>query len=576
MNVRNRLSTIFAAAALVATACAPTIGPESSASSPASSVIQPITRKVVTFADGYEPKAITETFVPGHQSSGNNVKLIVQDALVSNPQFQVYEPQLATELPSLDKSTWKLNPDGTVETIWRLRPNVKWHDGQPFTADDLVFTFQVSRDTSVAGVAVTPTDRLIDSVSASDPLTFVMHWNAPYAVADRTSVGDILPKHLLADLYQTDKTSFANSAVFSTEFIGLGPFRMVRWDQGSQVEAARFDDYYRGRPALDTIIVRFVSDPNALVAMALAGTADAVLSGASGSSLSLDQALEVKKRWEGTGNQVLTSQTGNVLWTEAQFNTDYARPPGVLADVVVRQALLQGIDRQSLTDVMTNGLSQVADSFYLPGEPLRSELESSIAKYPYDATRAAQLLTQAGWTRGADGVLARGSDGQRMELDFWAREGATDKVAAIITDDWKRLGVVGTPYIIPAARRTDREYEAKRPGFLCCVRVGYDTFHSGKLHQRQIPTAATNWNGINYGGYVNPRADAIVDTLNSTIDPKARLPLERDLVHEYTANVAILPMWWEIFPILLVEGVNGPRPNFMSATANMFEWDRVL
>jgi peptide/nickel transport system substrate-binding protein len=247
----------------------------------------------------------------------------------------------------------------------------------------------------------------------------------------------------------------------------------------------------------------------------------------------------------------------------------------VLADVMVRQALLHGLDRQSLTDVMTNGLSQVADSFYLPGEPLRSELESSIVKYPFDATRAAQLLTQAGWTRGADGVLVRGSDGQRMELDFWAREGATDKVAVIITDDWKRLGVVGAPYIIPAARRTDREYEAKRPGFLCCVRVGYDTFHSGKLHQRQIPTAATNWNGINYGGYVNPRADAIVDTLNSTLDPAARLPLERDLVHEYTANVAILPMWWEIFPILLVKGVNGPRPNFMSATANMFEWDRV-
>src|SRR6266542_44562 len=144
--VRWALSALVALVVGMA-ACAPASRPTSDAAAPD----RPAVRKVLTLADAYEPKAITETFGE-KQTTGNNLKAIVQDSLVYLPTFQTYDAQLAFELPSIDRGTWRVNADGTMDTTWRLRPNVKWHDGQPFTAEDLVFTFQTSRDPEIATV----------------------------------------------------------------------------------------------------------------------------------------------------------------------------------------------------------------------------------------------------------------------------------------------------------------------------------------------------------------------------------------------------------------------------------------
>ena len=170
--------------------------------------------------------------------------------------------------------------------------------------------------------------------------------------------------------------------------------------------------------------------------------------------------------------------------------------------------------------------------------------------------------------------MRRQSDGQRFEMDFWVRAGINEKVASVVADDWQRTGIAAVPYIIPATRATDREYEAKRPGFLCCVTVPLMNMYRGNLHQRQINSAATNWTGLNYGGYINPKADAILDQMDVTLDPRARLPLEQQLVYEYTNDVALIPLWWQVLPQLMLAGVKGPRQELSYVTVNMFEWDR--
>lgn len=571
MSVKSRVfSAILGTAAIVAGACAPAAGPSSGAPGIAD---KPVTKKVLTIADSGEPSSIIKTFMLEKATAGNNMFPIVHDGLTRSPEYQVNIPMLAAEIPSIEKGTWRVNPDGTMDTTWKLRPNVKWHDGAPFTSADLAFTFKASRDTDIAGLRVAASDALVASVSAPDKLTLIMHWNSPYVEAYKTGVGEIVPQHLFEDMYLKDKTVLTTTPLVSTEFIGLGPYKLVKWERGSFLEMGRFDDYYLGRPPLDTIYARFVSDPNTMVANILAGAVDFVIA-ASSSGISLDQAVEVKKRWEGTGNQVLTIRTGSAFWAEAQYRAEYSRPMDGVSDLRVRKALLQAIDLQALAEVETHGLSPIADSYFMPDEPRRGELESSIAKFAFNPTRAMQLLNEAGWQRGPDGTLARLSDGQRFEIEFWARAGPNDRVAAVITDDWKRIGIAATPYIIPAVRRTDREYEGKRPGYLCCVTVGVSSFYDGKLHQRQISSEATRWNGINYGGYANPKADALLDQLAVTLDPRVRLPLERDLMQEYTANVAMIPMWWAIYPQLALAGVKGPKPNASSAIGNIFEWDK--
>jgi peptide/nickel transport system substrate-binding protein len=555
---------------LVASACAP----QGQVSGPAPSAPErPAARKVLTIADSYEPKFIIESFTSDFFPQGNNMMYLVHDNLVNTIQYQNYTPQLASEVPSIEKGTWKVNPDGTMETIWKLRPNVKWHDGAPFTSADVLFTFQTKRDKDIAGAGVNAYDRLIDGASAPDPLTFVVHWNAPYVDAYFISPGQIIPKHLMEEMYLRDKFSLTTTPLTSTEFIGLGPYKLTHWDRGVSFQVDRFDDYYLGRPPLDSIFVRFVGDANTLVANVLSGAVDVAISSAS-LGVSLDQAAEVRKRWEGTRNQVVNLKSGAALYAEPQLSPLYERPAGAQSNLQVRTALTAGIDRVTIAEVMTHGLSPVPDSYYATDDPRWPELEPHVVKHPYDPTRAMQLLAQAGWSPGSDGILVRQSDGQRFELEFLGRAGPNEKVASIVSDYWRRLGIAATPVITPEANRNDREYETRRPGFLCCIQVPLSSFYNGNSHQRQIPSAATNWIGNNHGSYVNPRGDAIVDQLATTLDPRARLPLEQQLVREYTADVWLTPMWWQIFPQLVLAGVKGPNPAFQLPTRSIFEWDK--
>jgi peptide/nickel transport system substrate-binding protein len=268
-----KLTGWLGAALVLGIACAPSAGPASSGTG------APPAKKIITIADTYEPKFIVENFSSGGPPlTANNIRFIVHDDLLRSLGYPIYQPQLAAEIPSVEAGTWKINPDGTMDTTWKLRPNFKWHDGQPFSSADLAFTFQMRRDRDVAGTALTSQDQLQESTSTPDPLTFVVHWKGPYVDAYSTNVGQILPKHLLDEMYQRDKSSLQTTPLTNTEFVGLGPYRLVSWERGSHVQAERFDDYYQGRPPLDTIYVRFMGNGNAQVTSILAGAVDVAVS----------------------------------------------------------------------------------------------------------------------------------------------------------------------------------------------------------------------------------------------------------------------------------------------------------
>src|SRR5207244_1453576 len=94
-----------------------------------------------------------------------------------------------------------------------------------------------------------------------------------------------------------------------------------------------------------------------------------------------------------------------------------------------------------------------------------SQLESFIPQYPFDPGRASQQLAEVGWARGADGVLARAPNGDRFEVDFWARQGpGNERLITTVADNWKAAGVATTILMEPAALAGSREYESQRPG----------------------------------------------------------------------------------------------------------------
>jgi peptide/nickel transport system substrate-binding protein len=521
-----------------------------------------------------EPIAFIRNLHTGIQGDvGREQQYVMHDSLAVELEYETYHPQLAAELPSIEKGTWKLNADGTMDTTWKLRPNVKWHDGHPFTSADLMFTYQLNKDPDL--VPPTSATSRMDSVSAPDDLTFVVHWSAPYLIAERDTLVEIAPRHLIEDTYRADKARFTGLPYFTTEFVGLGPYRMVKWEPGSHIEVARFDDYYQGRPAFDTIFMRFVPDPSTAIANILAGSVD-IIPTSSTEGVDLDSAFDVERRWAGTGNQVVISQTGRVMIAEPQFRPDYTRPRNGVPNLAVREALLRAIDRQGLAEAMTHERGPVADSYFLPLDPIRPQLESFIPQYPYDPARARQLLGEAGWTPGPDGVYVH-SSGERFDIDIWGRQGGgNDKIISIIGDAWKSVGLAANVMLEPTAQLGDREYESLRPGFLIINPSGSAYYESvAKLHTRSIPTAENRWRGSNYGAYSNPRVDDLIDRIQETVDPRERIPLHQQLVREHMANVVMLPLYWQVIPVLTLNGVKGPRQNQKRPTTNIFEWDKT-
>jgi peptide/nickel transport system substrate-binding protein len=528
--------------------------------------------KVLTLAIQNELKGfVAELSLENNRVGGvKQAKPIVHNLLTAENDRGAYIPELAPEAISFESGTWRVNPDGTMETTWRIRPNVKWHDGATFTSADLHFAWQVFTDPDIP-TAAGPATRLMTSAATPDPQTLVVQWSAPFINAVQAPGLIPLPRHLLEETYRDDKAGFSTSPRLSTEFVGLGPYKLASWEPGSHMEFVRFDDYWRGRPPLDRVVLRFLGDPNAMVANILSEAVDVVLPPA----VDLESAIDVKRRWEGTGNQVLTGPSGLLRILDSQLRPELARPRNGFVNVPVRQAFSHAMDRQALADVLTAGTAPLADSAYRPTDPLRPQVEAVIPQYPYDLTRAQALLTQAGWVRGADGILVHQPSGERFEVQL---DGTTQRRVQqelnIIADGWKAVGAQVSLYSIPPALGNDVEHRASQPGAGIRNRVPA-TFHVDYPHSRTIPSAQNRWSGSNYGGYSNPRVDALLDRLTVTVNPAERLPLQRELVQELMTDVAIWPLYWDMTNVIALKGVKGIASGEGTYhTWNFFEWDK--
>jgi peptide/nickel transport system substrate-binding protein len=495
---------------------------------------------------------------------------MVHNLLVFNNGMDVFLPQLVEEAPSIEKGTWTLQPDGSMELTWHLRPNVKWHDGVPFTAEDLVFSGTACKDPEVQ-CRVRANLATMSSLTAADPQTLVVRWSAPYVEADRAPGLAPLPRHLLEEAYRTDKASFTSSPRFSTEFVGLGPYRLVAWEPGAQIELARFDDYWRGRPPLDRVIVRFLGDANTMVANVLSGAVDVVLPPA----VAVESALEVRDRWQGTGNQVLIGPNPILYGLFVQLRPDIARPPNGITNATVRQGLYSALDRAQIVEAGFSTAGVVADSWVSTSDPLRVQLEGAIPKYPYDVGQAQRLLADAGWMRGADGVLASQSTHDRFEIEIsGAPRRETERMQAVIRDQLKAVGADASIYNFPPALATDNEARTTRPG-VTLNGTGVPGLWGKNMHTSSIPGPQNRWVGSNWPGYSNPTTDARLDRLLATIPTAERIPLQREILQSILTDLPLMPIYWDVTPVLALASVKGiPGGEGSYHTWNFFEWDK--
>lgn len=469
---------------------------------------------------------------------------------------------VAAELISTEKGTWRVNADGTMDTTWKLRPGLTWHDGAAFTAGDVLFTFRVYQAPE-AGPPEGAARQLMKSAVALDDLTVSIHWSGVYVDADRAPNLWPLPKHLLEERFDRGWDQFASSPALSSEFVGLGPYRLVSWIPGSHMEGEAFAEFYEGRPRIDRLIVRFLADANTRTANLLSGTVD-VISGTG------ELALQAETEWRERGLRVAYNHGGLLALIEFQFRPEHARPINGARNLFVRQALYHATDRHLYVEVLTAGKAVVSDSWIGSRDPLRPQMEAWIPQFPYDLRRAQQLLAEAGWAPGADGVLVHQPSEERFRMVI----DGSEQAGGVIADMWKAVGV-------EPQQRIQSEPTAEERSLIPGARQGslqQRGFYGGRLyyHSREISAPENRWAGANRTGYQNPRVDAILDRLVTIIEPAPRLAVYRELSQTLLTDVPLIPLHVGVGAIIYHDSVTGivdqlPANNW---DFNIHEWDK--
>lgn len=507
---------------------------------------------------------------PGSEGRERSLDFAHAQLVVSSDRGE-FLPRLAEEIPSLERRTWTIAPDGSMQVTWTLRPNIKWHDGQPLTADDLVFVWEyLSHPRAI--VSQPAWFSSLERVTATDARTLVFHFKRLYALAIDIVEIRPMPRHVLgATLAAGDIDAFNNSPLWRDEFIGAGPYRVVEWEPGSRIEFARFDDFFLGRPPLDSVVMTFFPSLNTLMANILAGEIDLHLP----SGLEAVQAVELKRRWEGTGNQVLAGSGGRLRVLAFQFRPE-TLGLAALGDRAVRQALFRGLDREGIAETNTLGLGPISDSWAPPDDPGRQmpEFRDSIIQYPYDPARAERELQALGWRRGADGVLVNPA-GVRFAWEVRDSPSAgAENTLSVLGDGYKRMGVSVVQTIMTPQRAADREYRSLYPGAEITSNR-YTEYDKQRLHSTDIAAPANRYAGGNKGGYSHPEMDQILDRLALTIPVDDRNRMRAEVLKLGTTDLPVLPIYWSIAVITAsarVKNLHAPSPLALESW-NLPEWD---
>jgi peptide/nickel transport system substrate-binding protein len=454
---------------------------------------------------------------------------------------EVLQPRLAERVPSAENGDWKISPDGRMETAWTLRNGVTWQDGTPLTAADFVFTIQVNQDKEIGIVNPAALD-LVETVEAPDPRRVVVRWKSPFIEADQIFIPGLampLPKHLLEEPFKEDKARFLSLPYWRDAFVGAGPYRIQGWHPGSHVVLTANDAYLLGRPKIDEIEIRFISDLNAVIANLLSGAIEKPI----GRGLRIEHVLQIRDMTDQI--RVAVGDTkGGVLPMYPQFiDTN----PTIIKNAEFRKALMTAIDRKEMDDTINFGLGGIADSWLQPDKPEYAAVKDRIVRYPLDPRRATEMIQTLGYAKGGDGVF-RDAAGDKLSLQVRTTEQNTIQARAIfpLVDYWKRIGIDAESLIVPNQLISDREYRSQFPGFEL-VSSGQTVKSSSirQFHSTSAPLPTNRFQGSNRARYQNPEFDALIDKYVVTIPTGQRMSILGDIINLQTDLLTTFPLFYQ-------------------------------
>lgn len=488
-------------------------------------------------------------------------------------------PYLAEALPELNTDTWRVLPDGRMETRYRLKPSLTWHDGTPLEAEDFAFAWRVYTAPELGIASAVPVS-LMEEVSASDSRTLVIRWRRSYPNAGVLQVGTAhpglppVPRHVLESTFREARwDALANHAYWTREFIGLGPYRLDRWEPGSFLEGVAFDAHVLGRPKIARFRVTFIGDSN----IVLANMRAAVVQMAADNALGFQQWYELKREWTPTNAGTMLRSAGSWRAVWAQLRPEYANPPGIL-DVRVRRALAHGTDKQSLNDVVWNGEGIMLDTgVAMPNADHFPLIDRAIIKYPYDPRSGEQLMSEAGFRKGVDGVFAHPTQGRFVgELKSTAG-GDAETERAILASGWRQTGIETQEVAVSATESRDGQARSTYQTLFSTTANAFEVNLIASFTSAQISRPETRWLGDNRGGWLHGEYDRLADAFNETLDPNERMLQRIRMARILSEELPAIPLYQSFSPIPYVAALWGPVQVSLGTSGgvswNIHEWE---
>lgn len=510
-------------------------------------------------------------FVPTKRGGGGKLRLLWWQApVILNPHLSsgtkdfdasrvVYEPLaafdfdanfvpiLAAEIPSFDNGG--LAKDGTSVT-WRLKKGVTWHDGKPFTADDVIFTWEFAADPAT-GATTTGSYENIERIDKLDDHTVKVVFKVPTAYWYRAFFGNgglLLPQHLLAPYKGQD----SRNAPYNLKPVGTGPYKLVEFKPGDVALYEINPNYHvPNRPFFDSVELKGGGDATS--------AARAVLqTGEFDYAWNLQVEDPVLKRLEQGGKGRVLYNKGAAVerlqvnftdpWTEVDGErSSLKKPHPFQTDPRIRQAYAKAVDRRTIAEQLY-GQGGEPTSNILAAPP---RFASSNTTWEFDPGKAAALLDQAGWKRASDGIRIK--DGQRLKIVYQTSVNPVrQKTQAIIKKTFEEIGIEVELKAVNAA-----VYFSSDPGNPDTVSHFYTDVQmftvTGVVDPEapmeayttwRIAQKANNWSGTNVVRWSHADYDALWKQAQAELDAVQRASLfirMNDLLIEH--NV-VVPITW--------------------------------
>ena len=425
-----------------------------------------------------------------------DIQSCIIEGLTTTDEHMNTIPVLAEVVPSLDNGLVGLRADGGMDVTWKLRPNIKWHDGQAFSSADVKFTVDAIHNPNWKPESTDGFDR-ISSVDTPDPLTVVVHYKERYAPFETQFLRGALPKHLL------EGRDIERAVDYNRAPLGTGPYRLKEWKAGEYIVLERVENYWRGSqyPVIGELVFRFLTNQNTRIQALRAGEVQLV------GTLPWDKVPEVEKI---PGIQIHKTAANSY----EHFSLNERTVPA-FRDKRVRQGLAYAIDRDSLTKIILYGLTPVIHS---PIQPMSWASNPNVKTYSYDPERARALLSEAGW-----------KDRLSFTLITLAGNVVRERMAQAIQAQLKDVGVDMKIQLFDSTTLGQMWFEGRFDAFMANWTMPSDPEITLFFAGDRTPPRGRN---INY--YSNPSVDKLLYLSDQTIERDKR----RDLLFRAQEMIA--------------------------------------